>query len=247
MPRPCSICQHPRREGIDKGLVAGGSYRSIAQRFGASPDAVMRHKRDHLPLVLAAAAVPQHPDPGGAKRGAVPQQHAEALVAQQATQEARRQAHAVDVMAEIGRLFHRMNKLFDACDRWLTDPDDPDRYDIGPRADEVTVVYLDGDTTRKARLSTLLRELHGATGMVYGGGDWKHADPRKLVLETAAQLRGQLELVVDLMERAHNAERMERLTEAILAALKGKAPDVAEAVLAALQPDQLPGWAARQD
>ena len=44
-------------------------------------------------------------------------------------------------MAELRRCFERVNLLFDACDRWLRDADDPSRYDIGPRAAEVLVTY----------------------------------------------------------------------------------------------------------
>jgi hypothetical protein len=35
--------------------LAGEPYRAIAQRFAASPDALLRHKRDHLPATLAKA------------------------------------------------------------------------------------------------------------------------------------------------------------------------------------------------
>ena len=59
MPRTCTICQHPQRAAIDKALVAGQSYRSIAQHFAASPDAVLRHKESHLRDLLAEARARQ--------------------------------------------------------------------------------------------------------------------------------------------------------------------------------------------
>jgi uncharacterized protein (DUF1810 family) len=52
MPRVCTICTHPEREAINQALVTGEPYRVIAQRFAASPDAVYRHKIDHLPAVM---------------------------------------------------------------------------------------------------------------------------------------------------------------------------------------------------
>ena len=52
MPRVCSICVHPEREAINKALVDGMVYRTIAQRFAASPDAVLRHKTEHLPAIM---------------------------------------------------------------------------------------------------------------------------------------------------------------------------------------------------
>lgn len=55
MARTCTVCSHAERAAIDRALVAGGPYRGIAQQFGASPDAVLRHKAEHIPERLAAA------------------------------------------------------------------------------------------------------------------------------------------------------------------------------------------------
>ncbi len=56
MPRICTVCTHPQKEDINKLLVAGTPSRNIAARFGASASAVFRHKQDHLPRALVAAA-----------------------------------------------------------------------------------------------------------------------------------------------------------------------------------------------
>ncbi len=55
MPRQCTICTHPDRADIDAALVAGGSIRDVARRFGAGKGAVERH-RDHFRAALVAAA-----------------------------------------------------------------------------------------------------------------------------------------------------------------------------------------------
>jgi len=47
---------HPQREAINSALVEGTPYRAVAQRFAASPDAVFRHKRDHIAGLMAKAA-----------------------------------------------------------------------------------------------------------------------------------------------------------------------------------------------
>ena len=54
MPRKCSLCIHDRRQEIEQALLSGDSYRTIAQRFTVSRDAVVRHRK-HLPAALAHA------------------------------------------------------------------------------------------------------------------------------------------------------------------------------------------------
>jgi hypothetical protein len=55
MPRRCTVCDYPQRHGIDKALVTGAPYRSVAKRFGLSDSAVYRHKTEHLPTHLLKA------------------------------------------------------------------------------------------------------------------------------------------------------------------------------------------------
>lgn len=56
MPRTCTICKHPQREGMDAALVAAEPLRSIAERFGTSATALHRHKVDHVSRALVRAA-----------------------------------------------------------------------------------------------------------------------------------------------------------------------------------------------
>jgi transposase-like protein len=55
MPRQCTICGQAEREAIDSALVAGEPYRNIAERFGTSATALVRHKTDHIPASLSKA------------------------------------------------------------------------------------------------------------------------------------------------------------------------------------------------
>jgi transposase-like protein len=55
VPRQCTICNHTEREAIDSALVSGEAYRSIAKRFATSPEAMWRHKTEHLPAHLSKA------------------------------------------------------------------------------------------------------------------------------------------------------------------------------------------------
>lgn len=177
MPRRCSICTHPEREAINKALVSGkASNRDIARQFAVSHHALGRHKKDHLPA---------HP-----------------AEAQQVTET----AQATDLMEELESCFRRINLLFDACDRWLRDAENPNQYDIGPRAADMSVTYWeDGPkgkrVKRKAKLSSLLAKVtsNSGRGRMIELVETKHADPRELVLKTAARLQAQVELLAKLL------------------------------------------------
>lgn len=177
MPRTCTICGHPRRLEIDQALVANESFRNIAERFAVSVGALTRHKDAHVPAALVQAKAAQD------------------------------EADAIDVMDELRRCFARVNLLFDACDRWLRDADDPSRYDIGPRAEELDVTYEDvlingqGNpytVRRKKKLSDLLPTIESETRTITLV-ETKYADPRDLVLKTANRLQGQMELLSKLL------------------------------------------------
>jgi hypothetical protein len=173
MARRCTVCGHPEREAIDHALVAGEELRGIARTFALSEDAVTRHKNTHLPTHLAKA------------------------------EEAKEVAQADTLTAELKRVMARVNLLFDACDRWLRDPDNPEQYDIGPRAEDLTVTYLepvgeDKVVRRKARLSALLPKIE-RQGFTVELIETKHADPRELILKTSQRLEGQVELLGKLV------------------------------------------------
>jgi hypothetical protein len=179
VPRPCTVCQHPERPAIEGAVVAGESAAAIAAKYRVSDDAISRHSAAHLPATLARAA--------------------QAVAAVQIEQ----QADALDVMAELRRCFERVNLVAEACDRWLRDPEEPSRYDVGPRAGDVLVIYLERDAEgkahqRKAPLDTLLARLieHGLQPVGY---EVKHADPRELMLKAVAQLRPSVELLAKLV------------------------------------------------
>lgn len=55
MPRICGVCGHERNSEINAALVAGEPYRTIAKRFGASPAAVFRHGKEHVPVAMVQA------------------------------------------------------------------------------------------------------------------------------------------------------------------------------------------------
>jgi hypothetical protein len=128
---------------------------------------VSRHKSEHLPQVLAAGQAKIPPKQPISKRDSVPL-HAVALAGNLAEGQARDEAHAIDLIAELAKQLARANLMSDACGRWLRDPADESRYEIGPRAGEIIVTYMEhvGEgqfAQRKAPLAALLArvEEHG--------------------------------------------------------------------------------------
>jgi hypothetical protein len=169
MPRHCTICQHQDREAIDMALVRQEPAARIAAKHRVSADAVSRHFAAHLRQSLARAQV--------VAQCRVEQDH----------------AHAIDVMAELKRCMERVNLVFDACDRWLRDPDN---------ADDVSVIYTElvGDRPvhKRAKLSRLLAKLEDG-GVDVDRGEIRHADPRDLILKTHDRLQATLELLAKLV------------------------------------------------
>ena len=54
MARTCTVCLHPRRPEVDAALLAGEPLRTIADQFGRSKTALLRH-REHVVPALALA------------------------------------------------------------------------------------------------------------------------------------------------------------------------------------------------
>lgn len=58
MSRKCSICNHPKRDEIDKRLLRGDTRARIAQEFAVSAFALDRHFKNHLVRAIAPRAHP---------------------------------------------------------------------------------------------------------------------------------------------------------------------------------------------
>ncbi len=160
---------------IDKALVEGHPYRGIAKQFGVSEHALWRHKADDLLETIVRA-------------------HDAKLIAE-----------ATDVLGALVVYKKRLDKMLEACDEWLKDPDDPDRYYVGPNAGDVSVTYFakngDGNFKKhKQRLSEILEAVQVQIGddAYYASVDIVHSDPRNLVIATQGEVRKTLELIAEL-------------------------------------------------
>lgn len=56
MPRKCNVCTHAEVDAINRALISGISYRSIAKQYGVSESSMYCHKAEHLPATLVKAA-----------------------------------------------------------------------------------------------------------------------------------------------------------------------------------------------
>jgi hypothetical protein len=176
--RVCTVCLHPLRQEIDRALVAvSAPYRTIGDAYGVTRDALMRHKADHLLAEIVAAWQEE------------------------------RAANGQELAGELRGWMDALTKLLRACDEWLTDPHDPSRYDLSPRAHEVwchyeVTEYAGGRPIvkrRKARLSDLLARVDGEAGGALTLVEQKTADPRKLIIDTSKALEGHLRLLGEIV------------------------------------------------
>lgn len=102
----CTICNHPQRLEIDKALVSGESYRSVAKRFGVTDSAVGRHKRGgHIAAQIAKVA----------RKGEIKESRAIKKAVEE--MERREIADVISVLDEIVRLKDRLNALLDRAEK----------------------------------------------------------------------------------------------------------------------------------
>lgn len=184
MGRPSKIENHPKRQYIIEAIIEGKeSYRNIAKRFDISASAVAKYKTTILPEKLSKAI-------------AIKALDRKEAIENQCNETAREQLQKVMAL---------MYKQLKACDEYLSDPQDPTRYEFGPRAWEIDVIYLgppNEKTGKRDRITEPMQDLiermeegHNTTIL---GLNSKQADPRDVIIKTAAVLTKQLEIVAKI-------------------------------------------------
>jgi hypothetical protein len=192
-------------------LRAGLSQKQIAEKFSATPGAVSRR---------------------------IKQLNGSTAVAVTSPEESRRfAASTIDAMAELSKNLRVANKLQAACDEWLTDADDPEKYEVGPRAEEVIVTYSvptpKGFRKEKATLAKLLEKAK-PPGFIETT-ETKHADPRELILKTAAEVRQTINTCAELAKLLADIRVMVAFREATLAEISKADPDAADRIREAIR------------
>jgi hypothetical protein len=173
MARRFAISDHPDRDKIIRDIIKGEkSNREIARDYGLSHASIQRYINGKLMAQAAAAEEKQDIREGKA------------------------------VLDRINEIIVRMEKLYDACDAYLRDPANPEKYDLFPRAWEFEVIYREevpqGEktkwVTRKQSLQQILEVIKNE-GYEQPELYMKSEDPRKLIIQTAATIGKQLETI----------------------------------------------------
>lgn len=115
------------------------------------------------------------------------------------------------ILARVERIAGRCEKMSDALDLWLTDPDNPERYTMDPRTDELKCICTLQGTDSKGKpisrtatipLNELMSQLefteYRGLSVIPEHLVWRNTDPRKLMLDTARALKELLELLAKI-------------------------------------------------
>ena len=148
----------------------------------------------------------------------------------------------IDAIVELTESLKYVKKLRAATDEWLQDANDPEKYDIGARAEEVLVTYwhMDesgGDAPKpvkmKRRLSELIQLVE--TKFAVDKVESRHADPRELILKTAQEVRQTVSTAADVLRTMYDINTMEELKNMLFDALERADPTVASNIARELQ------------
>lgn len=196
------IERHPKRKQIEKALIKQElSLREIGKKYGIHPTTLSRYRKEKLVAQMAGVTVKTKPR--SQQHGTGPPIDVERVRAKLEEDEL---LEGIDLLREVNGIIKRVKKLFDACDAYLTDPADPSRYTLAPRAEEILVqkvTYSDrGAPTYESM--TLQEALYEANHGEYASPQSEILqprnmanDPRTLVLSAAKGLQGQMKLLID--------------------------------------------------
>ena len=140
---------------------------------------------------------------------------------------------------DVDSLIERLNEYLDGIDQmydsiydWLSDPDDPAKLTMEPRANEVTVVYEeivdDIVVRRKKKLKEILDDLR-SEGLRPLEVTINMSDPRQLLLSTVNTLQKTLEIIAKA-----RGDIVDTKIEARV--VTGTAADIVEKIKTALVP-----------
>ena len=202
MARPGTIDKDPRRREIVAAIARGDTDSEVSRNFAnISIHAVARYREKLRAEAKAKAKEARELARKHAKRAEVLQAGPASL--DKAVKKALVQEGAAGMLRTVDAIASQLEtehaflvKLRRACDRWLSDPDNPGEHSLAPRTTEIAIhVGLDG-YREKTTLGELLNRAEAKVGglpvtLVENGT--KVADTRKLIRETVDSIGSVLE------------------------------------------------------
>lgn len=186
----CKIEEHPQRDLIDKAIIERRTQKSISEEFGVSQPSISQYIWKHFAEHKARADLE------------------------------RDVSHGEFVLRHMMRMLDTLEKMRQSLIEYLQDPEDPSKFWMGPRANEIEVVY---DAPRKndagvfrerTKLSTLLeeiRDMHPEYELVEI--NVKTSDARKLMLDVVNSTARQLQLWIDTEVASSHVKTEEAVRE----------------------------------
>ncbi len=155
-----------------------------------------------------------------------------------------------DLIERLNEYLDGVDQMYDSIYDWLSDPDDPSRLTIEPRANEITVIYDEvlGDKVvrKKEKLRDIINEIRSHDKKPVEV-TYNLSDPRQLLLSTVSTLQKTLEIMAkvrgDIVETKVEVRTVTGNTSDIIAKLTKALepfPGAIEAVADALEPYVLP-------
>lgn len=176
--RKCSICTNAEVKKINSLINERKSFRDISRQISGDEkmkDALWRHTENCLKLEISA------------------------LIKEKKIE------NAIDHYAEIGEQLKFAKKLRLAAEEYLSDPENPDKLILLPRADEIEIVYFDhndkvmGESKRKrAKLDAILEEIFIKGAKQADKWSIKHVDLRSFALDSVKTTGSVLDMIFKL-------------------------------------------------
>jgi hypothetical protein len=210
MPKTCNVCKHKDRKEIDRRLVERMPLRDISRHFGPSRAALDRHINTCLPKLIAKYRGVQR-----SVRAEIDVIDTE-IMREHAEEQVRKGVPSYDFTVEsvIGRIFEGVMKLYDACDRELTDPNDETVYSLDPRTRTDRIIWQEPDG--KGGFIKKSGTLQEALDLAFPKGcerrfvrmtKYPDQDIPMLLLKTTDRLSANAELLADLEGRFRKVEK----------------------------------------
>lgn len=210
MANVCTICKHKKRAQIDVMLADSSiPLRAIVGKYpSVSRMALTRHGSKCLTAIVRATK-----DSRAQLKHEMKPLEDEAFTKAIAARAEEQAAIAITVEGVVNRGFQCVLLLLDACDADLRDPDEPHRYNLNPRAQEIEVVYDEmqpgTETDARPKWARKKRTLQELLDLAFAGGNRKlvrdvpvtHNDRAALLLKATSELSAQTEFLARLEGR----------------------------------------------